>query len=120
MSVESTWVCRKCGNEWKANPPTICPACSSLSAKLDEARTRAEVYQSAAIYAEDARKIKMKEQTPPEVNNSLLVCGMLYGMAFRLNDKILEEWLDTNPEDFRYAKMCREVIAFKRAINNLP
>lgn len=31
---ESTWTCRKCGTEWKANPPTDCPVCRANDTTL--------------------------------------------------------------------------------------
>lgn len=62
------------------------------------------------------------EDTKAEVDNAILICGQLTGLAMRLNEDALEKWIDSNPEHFRYVKLCRPAIAFKRelkkAINN--
>jgi len=58
----------------------------------------------------------MNTPTPPEVQNEILIAGQLAGLSSKLNDDVLERWLDTAPEDFNYEVWCRAAIAFKRAL----
>lgn len=58
----------------------------------------------------------MKPKASKAVDNAILTAGQLAGMSFRLDADALEKWLDTNPEDFKYKKLCRAAIAFKRAV----
>jgi len=58
-------------------------------------------------------------ETPPEVQNAVLIAGELAGLSFKLNADALEKWLDTKPEGFNYESWCRAAIAFKRAVHTI-
>ena len=49
---------------------------------------------------------------------TIIAVGELAGVATRIDDKALEDFLDErDPADgFQHEKLCREAIAFKRAI----
>lgn len=54
------------------------------------------------------------EEQPPELDEALLISGQLVGYAMRLNEEVLEKWLDTNLEGFRHVKFCRAAVNFKK------
>jgi hypothetical protein len=47
----------------------------------------------------------------------LLIAGELAGRATRLDVDVLERFLESKPQEFRYEATCRAAIAFRRAID---
>ena len=62
---------------------------------------------------------EMKPTTRTQ-SEALLIAGEMAGMASRLDDNALEEFLKTAPPDFVHTAACKAVIAYKRAIYQRP
>ncbi len=51
-----------------------------------------------------------------ELINSIYTVGNMCGVVLKLNLEVLEEYLDSNPEEFKYAKQCRAAIKFRNEV----
>jgi hypothetical protein len=60
---------------------------------------------------------KRARKSDYEINNSILIAGQLASLACRLNTIALEKFLAAPPKDFRYEKLCRAAIAFRKAVH---
>jgi hypothetical protein len=64
-------------------------------------------------------KLMTKKATKHQyaVTNSLILAGELMGLAYKLDARALEKFLESPSPDFRYEKECRAAIEFRKAVH---
>jgi hypothetical protein len=56
----------------------------------------------------------MTQQCTPNEANAIFICGEMAGLAWKLNVRIMEEYLTHPASDFKYLDLCRAAVEFAK------
>lgn len=58
----------------------------------------------------------MRRKDGAEIGMELFLAGQISGMASKVNIKVLQEYLDTQPKGFNYGDKCRKILELAKVV----